>query len=377
MFKGLFKNYIYPVAVFAGGMVGVGFLSLPYIASKTGIWVMLLYFVVLTALILIINRIFCEISLKTPDFTRFPGFVGYYLGKWPKVIAMILTSIGSIGVLLVYILVGGQFLFSALFPIFSGDILIYVLLYFALASIIVYFDIKVVAKAEFWIMILLVLSLFFIFAEGLSKINLMNLFTSYKLQASSLFLPYGPILFALWGAGLIPEIEEMLRASGNQPKKILKKIVKISTILVSVFYLLFTLLILSIAGNNTDQTALTSLKNFLGNGAVSVSLLIGALATFTAFITQGIILKKTIMFDLKVKHWQAFVITCFTPMILYLIGVTSFLTIISFVGGIVLGINGILILLIYKKIKGKKMIIYPLSVVFLLGIIYELIYFIK
>ncbi len=43
-----------------------------------------------------------------------------------------------------------------------------------------------------------------------------------------------------------------------------------------------------------------------------------------------------------------------------------------------LGIDGILILLMYKKIrKDMKFLIYPLFLVFLGGIIYELIYFVR
>ena len=44
MFKNLFKDYVYPIAAFSGGMIGVGFLSLPYIAMRSGIWLMLGYF---------------------------------------------------------------------------------------------------------------------------------------------------------------------------------------------------------------------------------------------------------------------------------------------------------------------------------------------
>ena len=80
MSSNIFKDYIYPIAVFSAGMIGVGFLSLPYITLQAGIWLTLLYFLVLTALVVVINLIFCQISLKTPDFKRFPGFVGYYLG---------------------------------------------------------------------------------------------------------------------------------------------------------------------------------------------------------------------------------------------------------------------------------------------------------
>ena len=91
MVKDIFKNYIYPISVFSGGVIGVGFLSLPYVAMQSGIWLMLGYFIVLTSLIVVINLIFCDISLKTPDFKRFPGFVGYYLGKRAETFTMIVT----------------------------------------------------------------------------------------------------------------------------------------------------------------------------------------------------------------------------------------------------------------------------------------------
>lgn len=373
----LFKNYIYPIAVFSGGMVGVGFLSLPYIALQTGIWLMLCYFLVITALIVVINLIFCQLSLKTPDFKRFPGFVGYYLGKWGEIYAMVSTILAVFGILLVYLIVGGQFLTAALGPIFSGDVLTYVLIYFLAVSIIIYFDIKVVARVEFWVIILLFVSLFFIFIQGFSQIKLNNIFFAGNSGLSSFFLPYGTLLFALWGIGLIPEVEEMLRGPKGHPKKRLKTIITISTVIISVFYLLFILLVLGISGKQTDQMALTGLKGFLPGALVSIAILIGALATFTAFITQGIIFKKTLMFDLKIRHWQAFVMTCFPPLILFLLGLRSFVPLLSFIGGILLGVDGILILMMYKKIGGKNIVIYPLSLVFLLGVIYEIVYFVK
>ena len=60
MVKNIFKDYIYPIAVFAGGMIGVGFLSLPYIAMQSGIWITAFYFAVLTVLVISINLIFCD-----------------------------------------------------------------------------------------------------------------------------------------------------------------------------------------------------------------------------------------------------------------------------------------------------------------------------
>jgi len=372
--RNLFKDYIYPIAVFSGGMVGVGFLALPYIAIKTGIWIMLGYFLILTALIIAIDLIFAEISLKTPDFKRFPGFVGHYLGKYAKTFALISTIFGTLGVLLAYLIVGSNFLTSALQPFLHGNIFTYTLIYFLIAGTILYFDIKIVSKIEFWVLILLFLSLFFIFMQGFPQIKLSNIFIgNWKLEIGNLFLPYGALLFSLWGIGLIPETEEMIRGKKNK----LKKIIIISTLIVSFFYLLFVFLILGISGASTTQTAIDGLRRFFGGGILSVALLAGALATLTAFIAQGTILKKVLIYDLKIKHWQAFVMTCFTPLILLLLGFNSFIPLISFIGGVLLGIDGILILFMYKKTGGKNIIIYPLSLVFLLGLIYEIIYFIK
>ncbi|OGZ91532.1 MAG: hypothetical protein A2599_03640 [Candidatus Staskawiczbacteria bacterium RIFOXYD1_FULL_39_28] len=374
MVKGLFKNYIYPIAVFGGGMIGVGFLSLPYIASKAGIWVMLTYFLVITALVVTIDLIFAEISLKTPDFKRFPGFVGHYLGRYAQTFAMLSTIFALLGILLVYLIVGGNFLTSALSPFLGGNILAYTIIYFLIASSVVYFDIKVIAKVEFWVLILLVFLLFFILLQGIPQFKMSHIFFSnFKFQISNLFLPYGALLFSLWGIGLIPQAEEMLLGRKHN----LKKIIIFSTISVSAFYLLFIFLILGISGTATTQTAIDGLANFFGRGVVAVALLAGTLATLTAFIAQGTILKKVLAYDLKIKHWQAFIMTCFTPLILLLLGLKAFLPIISFVGGVLLGIDGILILLMYKKIGGKNIIVYPLSLVFLFGIIYEIFYSIK
>ena len=152
MLKDLFKNYVYPIAVFSGGIIGVGFLSLPYIAMKAGIWIVLFYFIFLAGIVILLNRIFSEISLKTPDFKRFPGFAKHYFGKWGGLIALICTIISSVGVLLVYLLVGGKFLSDIFSPLIGGNQSLYTLFYFFAGSIIIFLGIKLIARAEVWIL---------------------------------------------------------------------------------------------------------------------------------------------------------------------------------------------------------------------------------
>jgi len=375
--KDILKNYIYPIATLAGSIIGVGFLSLPYITLKVGILVMLFYFIALTTLVVFIHVIFAKISLKTPDYKRWPGFVGFYLGRFPKAMVLVSTVIGSFGVLLVYLIVGGQFLTAVFGPLFGGNEATYVFLYFALASTFVYLGVRVVSKVDSLALVLLVAILCVIFFEGFSHMNLGNVFAGAAsatfLKNPNIFLPYGAIIFSLWGVGLIPEIEEMVIKN----KKSLKRIIIIGTLIPALVYIAFIFLILAISGSQTSQSAFLGLKAFLGWPILTVAFLMGVVTTFIAFIAQGLLLKKVLMYDMGIKEGLAWVLTVFPPFVLFLLGFNSFIGLISFIGGILLSIDGILILLMYRKIGGKKIIIYPLSLFFILAILYQVIYFIR
>lgn len=369
-----FRNYVYPVAMLSGSIIGVGFLSLPYIALQVGIFRMLFYMAILSALVLFVHLIFGEISLKTPDFKRFPGFVGFYLGEWAQNVSLVLMIFGSVGVLLAYLIIGGQFLTSVFSPIFGGGELVYALIYFSAVSAVIYFDIKIISKIEFWAIVFLIVILSSVFVASFGDIKLSNIFASnFKFGAENLFLPYGPILFSLWGVGLIPEMEEMLKGK----KKFLKKNIIIGTLIPTIIYVLFIFLILGITGFKTTDSALTGLKAVFGDKMASLALFVGVLTTFSAFIAQGLLLKKIFIYDMNVRKTVSWVLTCFSPLALFLLGVKSFIPLISFVGGVFLGINGIFIMMMHRKIGGSKASAYLLSAIFILGIAYEIYYFIR
>jgi tyrosine-specific transport protein len=370
------SNGVYSIATLSGTIIGVGLFSLPYITSKVGFWVMLGYFLVLGTLVILVHLFFGELALKTPDLKRLPGFAKYHLGKWGEKIAFFSSILGIFGAILAYLIVGGEFLTELLSPIFGGGSLIWTLIYFIAGAILILIGIKVIAKVEFWGLIGFFLILILIFLRGKYLINVENLFLvnrQWSTVKSYLFLPYGPILFSLWGATLIPEVEEMLK----EKKKLLKVVIPISILIPIFVYLFFIYLILGITGSQTTESALIGLRNFLGDGIVSLALFFGVLTTFTSFITLGLTLKKVFWYDLKIEKNISFAITCFVPLILFLLGIKQFIPVISFVGAIMLGIDGILILLMYHKIKPRQILVYPLFLILFGGIIYEIIYFLK
>jgi len=331
---------------------------------------MLAYLIVLGGLVALIHYLFGKVAVATPDFLRLPGYARFHLGKWGKRVSLLSAIVGILGALLAYLIVGGEFLESLLGPVFGGGNLFYSLIYFMAGFLIIFFGIKIVSKIEFWGMALFFIVLAIIFFNGFPHIKIENLF--FKSNISLFFLPYGPILFSLWGASIIPEVEEML----GEKKELLKKIIPVSVLILILIYSLFIILILGITGASTTESALTGLKDFLGPGLFSLGIVLGLLATFTSFISLGLTLKKVFSYDLKVNNHVSLAITCFVPLILFLIGIKSFIPVISFVGGITIGIDGILILLMYNKISRRKFLVLPLALVLLGGIIYEIIYFI-
>lgn len=370
------KKIIYATSLLAGTAIGVGFFALPYITSKIGLWTMLLYFLIVGGIALIVHFLFGEIATETKDYLRLPGYAKIYFGENGKRIASFVVITGALGSMLSYLIVGGDFLGSLLMPFFGGSNFLYIFIYFFVGTIVMYIGLKVISKIEFLGVISFFIVLAAIFFRAQPLMNTKNLFPAPDI--AYLFLPYGVILFSLWALDLIPEAEEML----GKDKKFLKKIVIPAFLMIStIVYLIFIFLIVSLTGSMTTESAITGLQNVLGSGVANLVLVLGIVTTFTSFITIGLTLQKILCYDMKVNKKIAWAVTCFVPFLLFLFGIRNFIDVVGFIGGVILGIEGILIILMYQKLKKpskmKKVLALPLVLVFLLGIIYEIIYFIK
>tara|TARA_Y100000031_G_scaffold154340_2_gene201667 strand:+ start:2839 stop:3975 length:1137 start_codon:yes stop_codon:yes gene_type:complete len=375
------RSFIYALSTLVGSIIGVGLYSLPYITARVGIWVMLFYFLVLSLVSILIGLIYGEVILRTKGLHRLPGYAEKYLGLGAKRITFLVSGLGYAGATLAYLIVGGGFLASLFKPIFGGSYLIYVLIYFFLGAFLIYFGIKSIAQTEFLLLFLFFAILGFIFFRGFSLIDVNNLFA---FDFKYLFLPYGAVLFSLSGASLIPEIKEMLT---DNPKN-LKKVIIWSVLISALTYLFFIFMILGISGQSASVNAITGLSGFLSNGIVSLALSFGILTTFTSFLTNGLTFKKMLWYDLKLKKNLAWLIACSVPLILFILGFNNFITVVSLVGGVLMGASLVMITLVYLKAKTKgdkkpaynlslpRILVYSLILFFILGIIYEIFYFI-
>ncbi|MFH1671423.1 MAG: aromatic amino acid transport family protein [Candidatus Portnoybacteria bacterium] len=375
------NNFFKALATLIGTIIGVGLFSLPYITSKVGIWTMLSYFLILGTVTILINFIYGEIVLRTKKSYRLPGYAGKYLGKWAKRIVFLSNGLGLSGALLAYLVIGGSFLFSLFGPVFGGNYYFYVLVTFSIGALLIFFGIKSIARAESFLLIFFFFVLIFIFKKSFPVIEINNLF---NFNLSDIFLPYGAILFSISGATLIPEVKEML----GKNSKSLRKVIFFSVLISILVYLFFILIVTGITGQDTSQDAISGLKNVLSNGVVALALVFGFLTVFTSFLTIGLTLKKILWYDMGIKKNLSWALACFVPLILFFLGLNNFITIISLVGGVFIGVDVTMMILTYLKAKKHgdlepvyslnlpRFLVYSLILFFILGAAYEIYYFI-
>jgi len=365
-------EFIEALAVFLGTIIGVGIFSLPYIALKAGFLVVLVYFFFLIILITVIHLLLAEVSRDTHKIARIPGYAEEYLGKnWGR-FSLIVSSLGLIGALLAYLILGGKFLALYFAPYFGGGEFFYTLLYFAFGAFLIYKGIKGIAKTEMIMVLTFVLILLLFFSRGLPFFRLENLF---GFNPHYLIFPYGAILFSLWGLSLVPEIKELV----ERERKKLRLVIGSGIALAGLFYLFFIFIILGVSGHQTSPDALSGFALTIGDKIAPLGFIFGLLATFTSFIALGLTLKKIFQYDLKLPEKTSLAFACFPPLFLYLIGVKNFIGVISLTGAVMLGLEAIIVIFIYKNFLAKRFQrqapfwIYPLACIFVIGLIIQLI----
>lgn len=368
-----FKSIVYAISVLAGTIIGVGLFSLPYLTLQVGWLTILLYFVVLGSLITLLHILFGELVLKTPDHKRLPGIAEYYYGKAGKIFTLISHSVGLFGAMLAYIIVGGGFFRELLL---SADIDISLTLalsiFLMLGGLIMFLGSSALNKIQFIGILGFFLAIAGLTWIGWDKISVANIFARNG-HTVSWFAPYGAIMFSLWGATMIPQVEDIL----GKNKKYMTKVIITSITLSAIVYLFFIVVVLGISGSEATPSALISLGDQLGQGAEALILIFGLITTFTSFVAIGTTLTQVLEFDLNITKIISWLITLFLPLTFYLSGVKDFLEVVVFLGSVLLAIDGLNILFLYHKGISKTtiwrhFIIFILAVMLLGGIIYEI-----
>ena len=155
----------------------------------------------------------------------------------------------------------------------------------------------------------------------------------------------------------------------------------------SAIYLIFAWIVVGVTGNNTTEIATVGLGKIIGYKIVIIGNIFAFFTMSTSLLTSGLALKETFRSDFKIKHIWSWLLTVTIPLIIYFLGVKDFIKILSFIGALGFGINGVIYIFTYwiARKKGRrtpeyvlsKTIILPVSVflilIFVGGMVYTLI----
>ncbi len=373
------KQFLYGISMLVGMIIGVGIFGVPYSIAKAGWLAGLIYFVLVSVILIFTHLFYGEIVLRTKEDHRFAGFAAKYLGKYGREIGTAVNVLSFYGALLAYIIVGGKFVHILFGSFFGGSELLYQVIFFAIMALMVLVGIKFIAGAEMVMSTLLVLMMFLIPLVALKFFHFNNFITFDRSYA---FLPYGVILFALGGSSAIPEIREIIKEDGKE----MKKIIIWGSLLPFIVTAFFAFAIVGVSGAGTSEEAIIGLQKILGDWVVVPGAIFGILAIATSFLILGINLKEMFVLDLKLNKYLSWFLAVCVPFFIFLIGSPGFISVIGITGSLFGGFAGILMILIYLKakklgdrkpefdLKVPKWLVYATMAVYAAGIIYEIIY---
>jgi len=330
------------VFMITGMTIGAGVLGIPYVVAQVGLGVGLLYILVLGAVMLFLNLMIGEIAVRTDGNLQLPGFAGKYLGRWAKDLLSLTIVLSSAGALLAYVVGEGEIL-SALF---GGNPVMWSVVFWSVASLVVWRGLqsaKRVTKILSFAVIAIIVGL------SLFLTPHVNLNYFFEFHAASLFLPYGVILFALHASPAIAEAHALLPGS----QKHFRKALIIGTLIPIAVYILFAFAVVGVMGLNTTEVATIGLGSRFGQIILVIANVFAALAMTTGYIGLGIALKQSLVWDHKIKPFIATLFVLALPITLFTLGVRSFVAILDTVGGLFIGIEAILMVLVYWKAKQK------------------------
>ncbi len=359
-----------------GTIIGAGIFGLPYVAAKSGLALTLVFLTVLSAIATLMHLLYGEVVLRTKGEHRIVGYAGIYLGVWGKRAASVSSIIGTYGAILAYLILGGIFLSILFGGYFGGSVFWYSAATFALAFVFIAKGLKIVSWLELFLTSSLIFFILIFLTKGALNINPDNF--SLATNWSEFFLPYGIILFALSGSSVIPEVVEVL---GDKQAK-LKKAITWGTIIPAIIYFFFIIVVFGVSGRATSEDAVSGLARFYGNGFITLGAVVGFLAIFTSLLAYGTNLRKTFQYDYGFSRPLSLTLAFGVPFLILAAGVDNFIKTMGFAGALMGGVEGVLLILMYRKadkcgdrnpeydIVTSKPIEYLLAAIFIAGIIY-------
>ncbi len=342
----LYKNFLLPGGLLAGTVIGAGMFALPSLFVKSGLLAGAVALAFGAGVYLLIHLLYADLIVRSPGEHRFAGYAKLYLGRAGFWLAAAVAILEMVSVLTIYLILSVSF--SNL--IFPGSPEVKLIFFWALGSAAMFLSVKRLALAEFLIvagMIAIVAGIVALGIPRVARVTEVGVFGGW----GTLFFPLGPALFALSGRVAIPSTVAYFRERGVlHSRRALRSVITLGTLVPAAVYALFAVAVLSLSSTVSDDSV-TGLIGSIPSWALVAVGALGLTAIWSSYITAGIDTKSVFHYDLRVPPSVAAAVAVAAPLLLYFAGFQNFIELVSFVGGIFLALEGLLVIAMWWSAK--------------------------
>ena len=363
------KSVLWASLTMFGGIIGAGIFGVPFVFSRAGVLVGLAYIVFLGAAAALINVYYAVVAVETPGRHRLAGYARKLTGKKASVAVAVVSMVEFFGALLVYVILGGNFLSV----IFGGAAGLWSLVFLAVAAFVLLLPLKKSEWIDHLFTVALIVAVAAIAAMLVPQIKTANI---VSVHWENWFAPYGVLFFALGGSSVIPEMIEVSR----RDKRSAVQAVAVGTIAAAVLIAIFGVIIVGVCGAGTTEDAIAGLARSFGRPIVILGSVFGLAAVLTQFVVIGSNIRDEFVYDFKKQRIVGWALTVGIPLLAFSFGARDFVSIIGFLGATLGAGVGIIIIYMGRKVmeeNGKYALLrrfaVPLMMLFLAGLLAEII----
>lgn len=329
------------VAIIVGTIIGAGIVGIPYVFAKSGFLTGALVLVLVSIALLLARLMLGEVVMRTSKEFQLTGYTEHYLGRSLKNIQGFVLIISLLGTLLAYIIGQGDVL-SALF---GGSGFNWSIGFYLVFSFLVIMGINAVKRSELFMIVALffVISVIAVITAPDIQFTLLN-----DIDISNILMPFGVVLFASAGLVSVPQAWTVLK---NNKKGSLKKAIWIGSLIPFFVYLIFAALVVGITGSSTTEVATVGLGQAIGPHMIIIGNVFSFFAIATSFLTLALALTDILIHDYRIPRPVASGLVLIVPLLMFAVGLRDFILIISVVGSLTVGINGLLSIGLYWKAR--------------------------
>lgn len=343
---GSIKSFVLPTCLLAGTIIGAGIFSLPYVFIRAGIGLSYIFLAIFGIVYVFLHLMYGDLMIKNGGDHRFAGLAKIYFGNIGYRLAVLMTIIEMFFVLTIYLVLSSSFisLFAPGLPVIYQ-----VIIFWWLGSIIIFSGTKRVAFFETLAVAGILVAIAVVAWAGAPAFFSKTI--NFASAAPPLWLlPFGALLFSINGRPAIPSIIHYFKRNGL-PAEDAKKTIIWGTLVPVIAYALFIAGVIGLSLSVTPDS-ITGVVHGLSTPALVIFLaVLGVISLISSYFSIGLDVFNSLKLDVNFSKKFSMFLIIIMPLLIYFIGIGTFTNLVEIAGGIFVGLEGIMILAMWRKMK--------------------------